>query len=86
MKENKYAEFTDEELLKEQKELKSFSIMNAFLIGFLMGIIFVSIKFSAYNIALIIPLFLIYKFVNDPRNKNVKEVEDMMSARKIKTK
>jgi uncharacterized membrane protein YbjE (DUF340 family) len=79
-----YSNLTDEQLLNEEKQLKSFSIMNAFLIGFLIGIIFISIKFSAYNISLIIPLFLIYKFVNDPRNKKVKELEKILKERKLK--
>jgi uncharacterized membrane protein YbjE (DUF340 family) len=84
MEDRDYSNLTDEQLLNEEKQLKSFSIMNAFLIGFLIGIIFISIKFSAYNISLIIPLFLIYKFVNDPRNKKVKELEKILKERKLK--
>ncbi|WP_392436499.1 FUSC family protein [Cruoricaptor ignavus] len=84
MEDRDYSNLTDEQLLNEEKQLKSFSIMNAFLIGFLIGIIFISIKFSAYNISLIIPLFLIYKFFNDPRNKKVKELEEILKERKLK--
>ena len=84
MEDRDYSNLTDEQLLNEEKQLKSFSIMNAFLIGFLIGIIFISIKFSAYNISLIIPLFLIYKFVNVPRNKKVKELEKILKERKLK--
>lgn len=84
MENKEYSKLTDQELYNEEKELKSFSIMNAFLIGFLIGIIFISIAFSAYNISLIIPLFLIYKFVNDPKNKKVRELGEIMKERKLK--
>jgi len=77
-------ELTDQELLNEEKKLKSFSITNAFLIGFLLGIIFYSIYYSAYGLGNLIPLFLIYKFVNDPRNKRVKELEEILKKRNLK--
>lgn len=83
MEEIELNKLTDQELLEEQKQLKSFSILNAFLIGVLVGIILVSIYYSAYNISLIIPLFLIYKFVNDPKNKRVKKVNELLKERNI---
>lgn len=75
---------TDQELLIEAKEMKSFSILNAFLIGFLAGIILFSIYFSAYTLSLLIPLFLIYKFISDPKNKRAKEVEALLKERNLK--
>lgn len=83
MNQKPYSEYTDEELLEERKKLKSFSILNAFLIGVLIGILFFSVAYSAYNIALLIPLFLIYKFTNDPRNKQAKEVEALVKERNL---
>ncbi len=83
MNQKPYSEYTDEELIEERKKLKSFSILNAFLIGFLVGIIFFSVAYSAYTISLIIPLFLIYKFVNDPRNKQAKELEAVVKERNL---
>ncbi|GAA0881214.1 hypothetical protein GCM10009119_41840 [Algoriphagus jejuensis] len=79
-----YKELTDQELLEEQKKLNSFSILNAFLIGFLVGIVLFSIYYHAYGIALLIPLFLIYKLTNDPRNKRVKELEMELKVRKLR--
>ena len=70
MKVKELESLTDTELLAEEKALKSFSIMNALIIGFLVGIIMVSVYFKAYSLVLLVPLFLIYKFVNDPKNKN----------------
>ncbi|WP_028295360.1 hypothetical protein [Olivibacter sitiensis] len=84
MEEKELKELTDQELLNEEKKLKSFSILNAFLIGFLLGIIFVSIYYNAYGLALLLPLFLIYKFVKDPKNKKVKELEVILKERNLK--
>ena len=40
METKEYAQFTDQELLDEAKKMKTFSIYNALIIGFLIGIIF----------------------------------------------
>lgn len=84
MKVKELESLTDTELLAEEKALKSFSITNALIIGFLVGIIMVSVYFKAYTSVLLIPLFLIYKFVNDPKNKRTKEVERMIKERNLK--
>ena len=78
------SELTDQELLDEAKKLKSFSIINAFLIGFLVGIIFFSVIKSSFGFLMLIPLYLIYKLTNDPKNKRVKEVEDLLKQRDLK--
>jgi len=83
MKEKELSSLNDQELLTEAKHLKSFAISNAFFIGLFLGIIFVSIYYTAYTIALLIPLYLVYKFVNDPRNKKIKEVEKLLKQRNI---
>jgi len=84
MKEKELQSSTDTELLAEEKALKSFSIINAFIIGFLVGIVIVSVYFKAYTLVLLIPLFLIYKLVNDPKNKRIKEVDSMIKDRNLK--
>ncbi|WP_316759534.1 hypothetical protein [Pedobacter aquatilis] len=83
MAQKNLSELTNEELLLEAKEMKSFSIINAFIIGFLAGILFISVYFSAYNLSLLIPLFLIYKLTNDPKNKKAKEIEVLMKERNL---
>lgn len=83
MADTEYSQFTDHELLNEAKKLKPYTIINAFLIGFLAGIILVSIYYSAYGLALLIPLFLIYKFVNAPQNQKMKEVRKILKERKL---
>lgn len=84
MEQKELINFTTEELLKEKKDIESFSIINAFLIGFLIGIVFVSIYFKAYTLVLLLPLFLIYKLVNDPKNKRAKEINEILKQRNQK--
>ena len=78
------SQLTDQELLSESKKLKSFSVVNALLIGFLAGIIFYSIAKNSWRMLTLIPLFFIYKLVNDPRNKRSKEVEELLKERNLK--
>lgn len=84
MADKEYSAFTNQELLDEAKKLKPYTILNAFLIGFLAGIILFSIYYSTYGIALLIPLFLIYKFVNDPKNQKMKELKKILKERNLK--
>jgi hypothetical protein len=78
------SQLTDQELADELKELKSFSLTNAFFIGFLIGIIIFSALKSSWGIFTLIPLYLIYKMVNDPKNKRKKELEELLKERNLK--
>lgn len=78
------SEFSDQELLDEIKKLKSFSIVNALLIGFLAGIIFYSIAKNSWGMLTLIPLYFIYKLINDPKNKRSKELEVLLKERNLK--
>jgi hypothetical protein len=73
---------SDDELLQEAKKMKSTEITNAFLIGFLIGIIIFSVAVSAWGISILIPLFLIYKFVNKPNQH--KELKELLKERGLK--
>lgn len=84
MESNNYSKLNDKELIEEQKKLKSFSITNALFIGFLLGIIVFSILKNSWGMLTLIPLYFIYKMVNDPRNKKVKELEKIIKERKLK--
>ncbi len=77
-------ELTDQELLEEAKKLKSFSIVNAFFIGFLIGIIIFSIFKSTFGFLMLIPLYFIHKMINDPKNKRIKELEIVLKQRNLK--
>ncbi len=76
--------YTDEALMNEAKQLKSFSIINAVLIGLMVGIVVYSLVMNTWGMLTLIPLYLIYRFTNDPRNKRSKEVEEMMKERGLK--
>lgn len=62
MKQEELAALTDQQLLEEAKKMKSAAITNAFLIGFLIGILIFSAASNGFGLLMLIPLFLIYKF------------------------
>ncbi|WP_153796622.1 FUSC family protein [Foetidibacter luteolus] len=78
------SELTDQELLDEAKKLKSFSITNALFIGFLVGIIFYSVVKNSWGLVTLIPLYLIYKMVSDPKNKRAKALNELLKQRNLK--
>ena len=75
---------TDQELLDEAKKMKSFSITSALFIGFLVGVIFYSIIKNSWGMLTLIPLYFIYRMINDPRNKRSKELEQLLRQRNLK--
>lgn len=77
------SELTDQELLEEANELNSFSITNALIIGFLIGIIFYSLAKNTWGMLTLIPLYFVYKLINDPKNKRYKAVEELLKERKL---
>ena len=78
------SQLTDEELLEEAKKLKSFSMTNAFLIGFLMAIVVYSVVKHNFGFVMVIPLYFVYKMINDPKNKRVQALEKLLRERKLK--
>lgn len=84
MKENgkKLSELTDQELLQEAKKIKSASITNAVLVGFLVGIVFYSIMKNSLGFLTLIPLFLSYKLINNSKY-NKKELEALLKERNL---
>ncbi len=80
------SELTDQELLEEAKKMRSFSITNALFIGFLAGIIFYSVIKNSWGMLTLIPLYFIYKMVNDPENKKRKDLEQLLKERNLNNK
>lgn len=78
------SELTDQELLEEAKKSKSFSFLNALFIGLLAGIIFYSVIKNSWGILTMIPLYFIYKMINDPKNKRYKELQEILKQRNLK--
>jgi hypothetical protein len=84
MEEKELTELSDQELLQESKKMKSFSITNALFIGFLAGIILYSIVKNSWGMLTLIPLYFIYKMINDPKNKRSKALEVLLKERNLK--
>ena len=83
MQEKKLSEFSDQELLQEAKKMKSASIINAFLIGLLIGIILYSVVKNSWGFLTLLPLFLIYKLNNKSKN-DTKDLENLLKERNLK--
>jgi hypothetical protein len=77
---------TDQELLEEAKKMRSFSITNALFIGFLAGIIIYSVIKNTWGMLTLIPLYFMYKMINDPKNKRRKYLEQLLKERKLNSK
>jgi F0F1-type ATP synthase assembly protein I len=75
-------ELSDDELLKKAKKLKSDSIINALLIGFCIGIIIWSVAKNTWGLLTLIPLFFIYKMVNN--SKHDKYLKEVLKERNLK--
>lgn len=63
MDEKELTEMTNKEL-GDPERIKSTRIINAAIIGFLIGIIFYSVVKNSWGFLTLIPLFLIYKLLN----------------------
>lgn len=60
-------ELTDEELAQKRKEQKKAKIVNAALIGFLIGIVIWSVAQNTWGLLTLIPLYFIYKLVGNSK-------------------
>ena len=83
MEQKKLAELTDEELLIESKKMKSTMILNAVLIGVLIGIMVYSITKNGLGFLTLILLFVAYKLINRS-NYDKKELEKILIERGLK--
>lgn len=76
------SKLTDQELLDKAKKMKSNSILNAVLIGFMAGIVIYSAVKGSISFFTLIPLVFIYKIVKD--SKSNKELEQLLKERNLK--
>jgi hypothetical protein len=61
------SQLTDEELLEVAKNNKPSPVIDAFFIGFLVGIIIYGVAANAWGFITLIPLFLIYILLKKPK-------------------
>jgi hypothetical protein len=83
MKEKELSELTNEELLNLAKKIKKTAIINATLIGVLIGILIYSIVVNNLGFLTLILLFAIYKLVNNSKY-NRPEIENLLKERNLK--
>jgi hypothetical protein len=69
------AALSDEALLEVAKQNKPSPLIDAFFIGFLVGIIIFSVAASTWGLVTLIPLFLIYLFLKKPKQYEAIQVE-----------
>ena len=67
MKQQELSQLTDKELLEVAKNNKPSPIIDAFFIGFLVGIIIFGVAANTWGFITLIPLFLIYLFLKKPK-------------------
>ena len=82
MDEKKLSELTDEQLLKESKKMKSNAIINAFFVGFLIGIVIYSVINNTWGFLMLIPLYMAYKLITKPDNREA--LDRVMKERNLK--
>lgn len=77
MTQNEISQLTDKELLEMAKNNKPSPIIDAFFIGFLVGIIIYGAAANAWGFIILLPLFLIYILLKKPKQYKAlkKEVE-----------
>jgi len=78
MNKKELTELTDQELIEEAKKIKPSPLVDAFFIGFLVGIIIYSVVMNSWGFLTLIPLFIVYKLLkkserNEALKKELKE-------------
>jgi len=67
MDQNELSQLSDKELLEAAKNNKPSPIIDAFFIGFLVGIIIYSVVANTWGLVTLIPLYFIYIFLKKPK-------------------
>lgn len=74
MNQKELAELTDQELIEEVKKIKPSPIVDAFFIGFLVGIIIYSLMVNTWGFLTLIPLLMVYGLLKkSKRNEALKK-------------
>lgn len=75
MSEIDLSRLSDEELLSEARSNKPSPLLDAFFIGFLVGVIVFGVAASSFGFLLLIPLFLIYILLKKPKKYQALQTE-----------
>lgn len=82
MNQEELSQLSDKELLEEVEKIKPSPLIDAFFIGFLIGIIVYSVAANALGFFSLIPLFLIYVFLK--KSKKYDELKKELKERNLK--
>jgi len=75
MNQEELSQLSDKELLEAAKNNKPSPIIDAFFIGFLVGIIIYSVAANTWGFLTLIPLYLIYIFLKNPKKYELMKKE-----------
>lgn len=67
MNQKELSELTDQESMDESKKTKPSFIINAFFIGFLVGILIYSLVANSWGFFTLIPLIMVYRLLRKPK-------------------
>jgi hypothetical protein len=81
MKQNEFSRLSDTELLEAAKQNKPSPIIDAFFIGFLVGVIIYSVVVNSWGFLSLIPLYIIYVFLKKP--KKYQELQNELKKREL---
>jgi hypothetical protein len=81
MNQKEVTELTDQELKEEIKKTKPSPIVDAFFIGFLVGIIIYSLVMNTWGFLTLIPLFMVYWLLKKP--KRYEALKDELKKREL---
>ena len=75
MNQKELSQLTDNELLEVAKNNKPSPLIDAFFIGFLVGIIIYSVATNTWGFLTLIPLYIIYRFLKKPKQTEALQKE-----------
>ncbi len=97
MSQKQPGDLTDEELLEEARASRSSSIVNAFMIGFLIGVVLfglgslllallqgLSMGWGGLALLMLIPLYLIRRFATDPKVSRANAIRSEVRKRGLR--
>ena len=82
MEQKELSQLTDKELLELAKYNKPSPIIDAFFIGFLVGILIYSAVANTWGLVSLVPLYLIYIFLKKP--KKYEAMKNELKKRNLK--
>jgi 1,4-dihydroxy-2-naphthoate octaprenyltransferase len=82
MNQRELSELTDHELLAEAKKMKWSAMTHAFVIGFMIAVVFYSLIKNTWGLLTLIPLFFIYRLTR--KSIQYEELKRLIKERKLK--